>query len=207
MAASFTEAELDTVMEVANLRGIPVAAHCGGADVAVAFAERGGRSVEHGYLLSEGAAAAMARNGTWLVPTVGVTHDQEYIEAEKWPKHAADRSREVLPGHADALKMCIAAGVRIATGADLNPIGVRLHRELEMLERAGMDRRSVLHAASVGGRELNGFGGASTPVSGAAADLLLLAQNPMDSLPALRRPLLVVTHGRPVAGEMALATN
>ena len=26
----FTEAELDTVMEVANLRGIPVAAHCGG---------------------------------------------------------------------------------------------------------------------------------------------------------------------------------
>ena len=203
----FTEAELDTVMEVANLRGIPVAAHCGGADVAIAFSERGGRSVEHGYVLNEEAAAAMVRNGTWLVPTVGVTHDQEYIEAENWPKHAADRSREIMPGHADALKMCIAAGVRIATGADLNPIGVRLHRELEMLERAGMDRRSVLHAASVGGRELNGFGGATAPVSGAAADLLLLAANPMDSLPALRRPLLVVTHGRVVAGEMALAAG
>ena len=200
----FTEAELDTVMEVANLRGIPTAAHCGGADVAVAFAERGGRSVEHGYLLGEEAAAAMARNGTWLVPTVGVTHDQEYIEAENWPKHAADRSREIMPGHADALKMCIAAGVRIATGADLNPIGVRLHRELEMLERAGMDRRSVLHAASVGGRELNGFGGATGPVAGAAADLILLGGNPMDSPPALREPLLVVTHGRPVAGDLAI---
>ena len=200
----FTEAELDTVMEVANLRGIPVAAHCGGAEVAVAFAERGGRSVEHGYLLGEEAAAAMARNGTWLVPTVGVTHDQEYIEAENWPKHAADRSREIMPGHADALRMCIAAGVRIATGADLNPIGVRLHRELEMLERAGMDRRSVLHAASVGGRELNGFGGATGPVPGAAADLILLGGNPMDSPPALREPLLVVTHGRPVAGDLAI---
>ena len=200
----FTTAELDAVMGVANLRGIPVAAHCGGAEVAIAFSQRGGRSVEHGYLLNEEAAAAMAANGTWLVPTVGVTHDQEYIEAEKWPTHAAERSREVLPGHADALKMCIAAGVRIATGADLNPIGVRLHRELEMLERAGMDRRSVLHAASVGGRELNGFGGATGPVPGAAADLILLGGNPMDSPPALREPLLVVTHGRPVAGDLAI---
>ena len=200
----FTTAELDAVMGVANLRGIPVAAHCGGAEVAIAFSQRGGRSVEHGYLLNEEAAAAMAANGTWLVPTVGVTHDQEYIEAEKWPTHAAERSREVLPGHADALKMCIAAGVRIAAGADLNPIGVRLHRELEMMERAGMDRRSVLHAASVGGRELNGFGGASAAVPGAAADLILLEGNPMDSLQALRRPRLVVTHGRPVAGDLAI---
>ncbi len=199
----FTVAELDAVMEVANLRGIPVAAHCGGADVAIAFSERGGRSVEHGYVLNEEAAAVMARNGTWLVPTVGVTHDQEYIEAENWPMHAAERSREILPGHAEALAACIAAGVRIATGADLNPIGVRLHRELEMLERAGMDRRAVLHAASVGGRDLNGLGDASVPVPGAAADLVLLAANPMDSLGALGHPRLVVTHGRPAAGEMA----
>lgn len=199
----FTDAELDAVMDVANQRGIPVAAHCGGAGPAIAFSERGGRSVEHGYLLNEEAATVMAANGTWLVPTVGVTHDQEYIEAEKWPKHAAERSREVLPGHADALKMCIAAGVRIATGADLNPIGPRLHRELEMLERAGMDRRSVLHAASVGGRELNGFGGATAAVPGAAADLILLEGNPMDSLQVLREPRLVITHGRPAAGEMA----
>ena len=72
-----------------------------------------------------------------------------------------------------------------------------------MLERAGMDRRSVLHAASVGGRELNGFGGASAPVPGAAADLILVEGNPMESLGALRRPRLVITHGRPAAGEMA----
>ena len=199
----FTTAELDAVMDVANLRGIPVAAHCGGAEVAIAFSERGGRSVEHGYMLNEESAATMARNGTWLVPTVGVTHDQEYIEAEQWPKHAADRSREVLPGHAEALKMCMAAGVQIAAGADLNPIGVRLPRELEMMERAGMDRRSVLAAASVGGRELNGLGGASAAVPGAAADLILLAGNPMESLAALRQPLLVITHGRAVAGELA----
>ena len=194
----FTEAELATLMEVANQRHIPVAAHCGGTEPAIAFSELGGRSIEHGYMLDEQAAAVMARNGTWLVATIGVTHDQEYIQSQGWPAHAANRSRELMPVHAAALQACIEAGVRIAVGADLNPIGPRFHRELEMLERAGMDRRSVLHAASVGGRALNGFGDCSTPDPGSAADLILVEENPMSSLDTLRQPVLVVTHGRVV---------
>ncbi|MXZ67777.1 MAG: amidohydrolase family protein [Acidimicrobiia bacterium] len=194
----FTDAELETLMGVANQRHIPVAAHCGGSDPAIAFSELGGRSVEHGYMLDERAAAVMARNGTWLVATIGVTHDQEYIESEGWPEFAANRSRELMPVHAAALHACIDAGVQIAVGADLNPIGPRFHRELEMLERAGMDRRSVLHAASVGGRSLNGFGDCSTPDPGAVADLILVEENPMSSPETLREPVLVITHGRVV---------
>ncbi len=196
----FTEAELATLMEVANQRGIPVAAHCGGTAPAIAFSERGGRSIEHGYQLDEQAAEVMARNGTWLVATIGVTHDQEFIEAEGWPEHAAVRSRELMPVHAAALHACIEAGVPVAVGADLNPIGPRFHRELEMLERAGMDRRAVLHAASVGGRALNGFGDCSTPDPGAVADLILVEENPMSSLDTLKEPVVVITHGRLVRG-------
>lgn len=198
----FTKAELAALMEAANQRRIPVAAHCGGTEPAVAFSELGGRSIEHGYELDERAAAVMERNGTWLVPTLGVTHDQEYIEAQGWPEHAAARSRELMPVHAEALRACVEAGVKTAVGADLNPIGPRLHRELEMLERAGMDRRWVLHAASVGGRELNGLGGSSTPDAGSAADLILVEGNPMESLEALKKPVLAVAHGRAVFSRM-----
>ena len=106
--------------------------------------------------------------------------------------------RPLEPG----LHACIEAGVPIAVGADLNPIGVRFHRELEMLERAGMDRRAVLHAASVGGRDLNGFGSASIPVPGSAADLILVEENPISSLATLRQPLLVMTHGRIVSSRL-----
>ena len=194
----FTEAELTTLMDVANQRHIPVAAHCGGTEPAIAFSELGGRSVEHGYMLDERAAAVMARNGTWLVATIGVTHDQEYIQSQGWPEFAANRSLELMPVHAAALGACIEAGVQIAVGADLNPIGPRLHRELEMLERAGMDRRSVLHAASVGGRALNGFGDCSTPDPGAVADLILVEKNPMSALDTLKEPVVVITHGRVV---------
>lgn len=198
----FTEAELGTLMEVANQRRIPVAAHCGGTEPAIAFSELGGRSIEHGYQLDERAAEVMARNGTWLVATIGVTHDQEYITDQGWPEYAAARSRELMPHHAAALQACIKAGVPIAVGADLNPIGVRFHRELEMLERAGMDRLAVLHAASVGGRALNGFGATSQPDPGSVADLILVEENPLSSLATLRRPVLVVTHGRIVYSRL-----
>ena len=198
----FTQAELSTLMEVANQRHIPVAAHCGGTEPAIAFSELGGRSIEHGYMLDERAAEAMARNGTWLVATIGVTHDQEYIQSQGWPEHAANRSRELMPVHAAALHACIEAGVEIAVGADLNPIGPRFHRELEMLERAGMDRRSVLHAASVSGRALNGFGAWSSPDPGAVADLILVEEDPMSSLDTLKEPVVVITHGRVVASRL-----
>lgn len=204
-ASQFTAGELETLMEVANQRRIPVAAHCGGSNIAIRFSNLGGKSVEHGYMLNEEAAQRMAHNGTWLVATIGVTHDQEYITAQGWPQHAADRSQELIAPHAAALQACIEAGVKIAVGADLNPIGPRLHRELELLEMAGMGRLAVLHAASVGGRELNGFGPGSTPDPGAAADLVLLEQNPMSSLETLRQPMLVMSQGRVITSALALA--
>jgi imidazolonepropionase-like amidohydrolase len=195
-----TPDELASLMFVAAQRGIPVAAHCGGSDAAVDFARLGGRSIEHGYALDERAAAAMAAAGTWLVPTMSVTHDREFIAAEGWPDHAAQRARASESGHADALRACLEAGVRIAVGADLNPIGPRLHRELEMMERAGMSRRAVLEAATVGGRALNGLGEVSTPEPGTAADLVFVEGDPMAELSVLRGPKVVLAHGRVLVG-------
>lgn len=196
----FNDAELAAVMSVANAKGVPVAAHCGSARAAELFARAGGRSVEHGYALDEASAAVMAEHDTWLVPTIGVTHDEEMMRADGWPDHARDRARAAAAGHADALSACLAARVRVATGADLNPIGPRLHAELRMLERAGMDRLAVLHAATVGGRALNGLGEHTRPEPGAAADLLLVAGSPLDDLAILRSPVAVFVFGRQLAG-------
>lgn len=201
----FTKAELAAVMEVAGQRGIPVAAHCGGSGPAITFSKLGGRSVEHGYALDDEAAAVMAANGTWLVPTIGVTHDQDFITSQEWPEHAAARTRTAMQAHGDALRACLDAGVRIAVGADLNPIGQRLHREIQLLEAAGMERLDVLHAATVGGRELNGFGAGSLPEPGAVADLVVVDGDPLEDPNVLADPVLVVAHGRVVAGSATTA--
>jgi imidazolonepropionase-like amidohydrolase len=194
--SQFTHEEIDAVLEIAHNKSIPVAAHCGGARIAEYFANKGGKSIEHGYALDERAAAAMAKNGTWFVPTIGVTHDFEMMERDGWPDHAKNRAQEAAKRHAESLKACLEAGVKIATGADLNPIGPRLHAEIRMLERAGMDRLGVLHAASVGGRELNGYGAESLPVSGASADLIFLEKNPIEVPVILESPRMVFTNNR-----------
>jgi imidazolonepropionase-like amidohydrolase len=195
-SGQLSDDELGMAMATARQRGLPVLAHCGNARLAERFVELGGRSVEHGYALDEAAAAALAKHGAWLTPTIGVTHDVEMMKADRWPEHAMQRAQASSARHADAVRACITAGVKIATGADLNPIGPRLHAELGLLEEIGMSRLAVLHAASTGGRELNGLGAETAPQPGSVADLILLDGNPLDDLAHLRRPRGVVVYGR-----------
>ena len=197
----FSDEELEALMTTAHQRGIPVAAHCGGSDEAVRFSRLGGRSVEHGYALDEQAAAVMARASTWLVPTIGVTHDSSFISEDGWPSHAANRAAASIKRHREGLQACLEAGVRIAIGADLNPIGPRLHREMELLEEVGLDRLTVLHAATIGGRELNGLGPESLPEPGSAADIVLTEGSPLDDPKVLGDPALVMAFGRVLKGE------
>ena len=188
--------ELAAVMTAARERALPVAAHCGSARHAEEFARQGGRSVEHGYALDEASVKVMAEFGCFLVPTIGVTHDMDLIVADGWPDHARIRAEQTAPGHADAVRAAIEAGVKIACGADLNPIGPRLHAELRILESIGVDRRTVLHAATTGGRELLGLGASTCPTPGDAADLIVVDGDPLADLAVLRTPSTVIVHGR-----------
>ena len=194
-----SDEELAAVLATARQRGVPVTAHCGGAEAARRFARGGGRCIEHGYALDEEAVAVMAEHGVWLVPTIGVTHDDAFLEhGDGWPEHSLTRARATRARHAESLAMARAAGVRIAVGADLNPIGARLHRELALLEEAGMPRLEVLAAATVGGRGLNGLDARPTAEPGALADLLVVDADPLADPGALARPRHVLVDGRPM---------
>ena len=209
-SGQLSDDELAMVMATARQRGLPVLAHCGNARLAERFVELGGRSVEHGYALDEAAAKAIATHHAWLVPTIGVTHDVEMMKADHWPEHAMQRAKASSSAHADAVRACVAAGVKIATGADLNPIGPRLHAELGLLEEIGIPRLAVLHAATASGRELNGLGQETSPQPGSVADLILVEGNPLDDIAHLRRPKGVIVYGRlvidPRQGGLAAPT-
>lgn len=195
--------ELETLLATAQSRNIPVTAHCGSPRIAERFARLGGRSVEHGYFLDDAAAQAMAEHGVWLIPTISVSHDVEMMRADGWPEHAIERAQEVAERHREALHACLRAGVRIAIGADLNPIATRLHREMELLEAAGMSRLEVLRAATAGGRELNGYGSSTAPTGGDIADLIVVDGDPLDDTAVLSSPRHVIAHGRVATGGIA----
>lgn len=198
--AQFDDEEIQVLLATASSRSIPVAAHCGSPRIAEKFARLGGRSIEHGYFLDEAAAKVMAENGVWLTPTISVSHDEAMMVADGWPPHAIERAREVAARHREALHACLEAGVRISIGVDLNPVTVRFHRELELLESAGVSRLEVLRAATAGGRELNGLGAGTAPSAGDAADLIVVEGDPVDGLDALKQVRHVVAHGRVATG-------
>jgi imidazolonepropionase-like amidohydrolase len=195
-SGQLSDDELEMVMATARQRGLPALAHCGSARLAEKFVNLGGRSVEHGYALDETAAKTIAAKGAWLVPTIGVTHDVEMMKHDRWPEHAMNRAIASQKRHADAVRASVAAGVKIATGADLNPIGPRLHAELRLLESIGIERLDVLRAATASSRELNGLGAETSPRPGAAADLVFLEGNPLEDMSVLERPRKVMTFGR-----------
>ncbi len=195
-SGQLSDDELEMAVSTAHQRGLPTLAHCGSARLAEKFVNLGGRSVEHGYALDEAAAATMSAKGAWLVPTIGVTHDVEMMKRDGWPPHAMSRAIASQARHADAVRACVAAGVRIATGADLNPIGPRLHAELRLLEAIGLNRLEVLRAATAGGRELNGLGAETSPQPGSPADLVFLEGSPLDDMEVLERPRKVMAYGR-----------
>lgn len=116
----FTEDKLTVVMRFANGRDIAVAAHCGSSRVTATSARAGRRSLEHGYALDEESAAV---HRTWLVSTIGVTHDTDTIIADNRLEHARSGAVAAARSHADGWRARIEAGVGVATGPDLNLVG------------------------------------------------------------------------------------
>ncbi len=93
------------------------------------------------------------------------------------------------------------AGVPIAAGTD-TPIGFAapgysLHTELEMLVRAGLSPIEALRSATLRPAEFFGLEGEMGTIEpGLLADLVLLAENPLEDIGNTRSVQAVVTRGR-----------
>jgi imidazolonepropionase-like amidohydrolase len=189
----FTAEEIATAVAEAGRRGKPVMSHAiagEGIDLAVAC---GVRSIEHGTLLTESQAAAMAAAGCWLVPTLSIIREtldtvlgSESGGSGEKPA-VAPWAREKVIGLRDSFGDCVriarAAGVRIGVGCDW------LHRrqhgrnleELALLHEAGMPGGEVLLAATSGGAELCGVAGSFGRIApGFVFDAVVLGRDPSD---------------------------
>ena len=162
--------ELRVVVEEATRRGSYVAAHAYSPEAVHHAVGAGIRSIEHGNLLDEDSAAAMAASGAVLVPTLVTywamaAHGEELGMAEV----ARRKNTEVLDAGQGAIELATAAGVPVGFGTDLmgdledqQLQGLRLQHEvqgtLELLRSVttrnadliGDDRLGRLRAGSVG---------------------------------------------------------
>lgn len=194
--------EIRAVVEEASRRGSYVAAHAYSPEAIVHSVDNGVRTIEHGNLLDEVAARAMARAEAFLVPTLATYEalDRRGAELGLAPI-SQEKNREVLDAGRRAIAIARAAGVRVGFGTDLMGAledeqleGLRLQVEVEgplaTLRSATSVNADILRRSDLGRI------GPDT-----VADLVILAGDPFDDPSVLWSPdavRTVIRGGTPV---------
>lgn len=190
-AMGLTRAELDAVIETAHQRGKKVRAHCAWRDVILECVEAGIDVIDHGDAMDEACIEAMAKRGTFLVPSMFFTQQMVGPDAAL----ALGTPEQMAPIRAEfdnmkrRLPQAHAAGVRIVLGDDYGIIVLPHGRYAEELEfyvkEVGIAPLDVIRWATKNGGELAGFG-AGTLEPGRLADLLVVDGDPSVDIAVLQ---------------------
>ncbi len=195
---------LSVAVSEAHAAGLTIACHANDPDSCHIAARAGVDSLEHGMFLEESDLAAMAANGTVLVPTLSVWDDWLFYAREMdWPATRLRRAEQLREASRAAMAGAIRAGVSIAAGTDAGGGSVRhgrLAREIELMIECGMQPTAALLAATQNGARLMGEANERGTIEiGKIADLVLLDRNPLDEPAAIRSIAAVFQAGRRVA--------
>ena len=196
----FSAAELEVIVGEAALKSIPVQAHAHGAEGADAAVKAGVRSIEHGTYLTDATLKLMAAQGTFFVPTADIVTDLAEPGGDYDDAALQRRGQMMLPILKAAIGRAKAFGVKIAAGSDTSygPRSVTtLAREVVALSDAGLAPLEALQSATVRNAELlqrEKQVGQLAP--GFEADVLVVAENPLQNIRALLDPLVVISNGR-----------
>src|SRR5712692_3376401 len=199
----FDEKLLAVAVEEAHKGGFKIACHAND-DVSCRIAAHSGvDSLEHGMFLEPVDLEAMAKNKTYLVPTMSVWDAMLYYSrAVDWPEARKKRAEDLRQGSREVVATAIKAGARIALGTDAGGGAARhgrIAREAELMVECGMEPRDALVAATSSAASLIGEDERGTIEEGKIADLILLDANPLESRGALRLIVDVFQEGRRVA--------
>jgi len=184
---TFSQTELNAIVDEATSAGLPVAAHATTAEAMRRAVMAGVKTIEHGYDATPEVLALMAERGVALCPTLGAS--------EAMGIYTDDPSR--MEKASTLMERALDAGVTIACGSDA---GVFDHgdnaREIELLVELGMTPTEALAcatsvAAQVIGRE-NDLGRIA---EGFVADMIAIEGDPLEDPTALRRVRFVMQGG------------
>ncbi len=184
--------EVSAVVAVAHKWGGRVAIHCMGSRQIELVARCGVDTIEHGIYMSPAGARAMADNGVTLVPTIS-----GYLETT-WPRWKrgeewAARHQHLADVHMEAVPIARAAGVRIGVGTD--SVGEIVH-ELKLMHACGMSLAECMEAVTKTNAAILGMEASIGDIApGLEADLVLLRDNPLGGLDALRTVERIVQAG------------
>jgi imidazolonepropionase-like amidohydrolase len=194
---------LAVAVEEAHRANFKIACHANDAASCHIAAQAGVDSIEHGFYLENADLKVMAKNGTFLVPTMSVWDAmQYYARAVDWPEARKRRAEDLRENSRRAVSAAIGTGVQIALGTDAGGGAARhgrIAREAELMVEAGMTTRDALLAGTANAAKLIGEPERGTIEKGKIADMVLLDGNPLETVSSLRLVAAVFQSGQRVA--------
>lgn len=179
--AEFSLEEMRAACSAAHSHNKTVTVHAMGKLPVMTALEGGVDGIEHGTNLTDEAVEMMLGRGVYYVPTASGITAVAYKEDNAGNREFADLIRElVVFPQRESIKKAYKAGVLIGAGSDT--LG-SVPAELLIFEECGMSRYDALKTATVNAARILGnddrFG---TVECGKAADLVLLAKDPLENL-------------------------
>ncbi len=169
-----------------------VAAHAYGGIAARNAIEGGVRSIEHGLFLDQETVQMMASRGVFYCPTLYV-----YTSEPGLDRNGVDFMNGVRARHRQALRMAVAAGVKIAFGTDAGGFDHGMNaQEFKFMVDDGMSALEAIRSATVRGAELlrrEKDLGAVAP--GHFADIIAVDGDPLRDITAMTRVKFVMKGG------------
>ncbi len=194
---TFTLAELQLVVDVAESSGRHVAAHATTAEGMRRAALAGVRTIEHGSAGTPAIFALMAERNVAFCPTLAAY--DAIARYTGWT--GGEPEPPAIAGRRASFRAALDSGVTIANGSD---VAVFDHgenaRELELLVAYGMSPQQALEAATsvaAGVVDLANERGALR--AGLTADIIAVGGDPFSDMGALRDIRLVVQAGTVIA--------
>jgi imidazolonepropionase-like amidohydrolase len=204
-APELTEDEMRAIVEVGAAAGVPVAAHAHGNEGIENAVRAGVDSIEHGTFMDRGTAELMADHGVYWVPTtkalVGIAEGGVEGGIAEW---AVAKNAEAVAEHHESFELALDAGVPVAMGTDAGtPFNYHADaaEELELMVERGFSEEQALEAATTDAADLLGLDDVGRVSEGSRADLVVLAENPLEDVTAWQRPLAVVAGGEVVRDD------